>query len=84
MKISLFFVFYKPFYKPTPKNVLPKPPKAITASIMIKKKLFSMPFVTQDANSINRSSKSKKEFESNAPNIFPDIITPPLYPCNKC
>ena len=31
---------------------------------MMKKKLFSLPLVTHDANSIKRSSKSKKELLS--------------------
>lgn len=56
-----FWHYTKSYYKSPPKNVLPKPPKAITASIMIKKKLFSIPEVTQEANRMNRASKSKNE-----------------------
>lgn len=55
--------------------------------MMIKKKLFSLPLVTHDANSINRSSNNKKEllpggqhFLSSTPNTGPQPQPQPPTP----
>lgn len=53
-----------------PKKVLPKPPNAITAKIIMKKKLLSLPDVMQEANSIKRTNNSKNE---NSPGLQDSI-----------
>jgi len=53
----LAYGFYSAPLKP---KVLPKPPKAIIASMIMKKKLLSIPQDGPAANSMNRRSRSRK------------------------
>ena len=43
-------------------KALPQPPNAIIASIIININLLSIPEVEQEANKINKSNRSRKEF----------------------